>query len=589
MLKVRYLAEDQRAEVSVDQPSAAFSAVRRACEDRGDDLVRNESGTCFTIPWWSFLSCREAIGLILRQHDTGVEFDLTARDLIIEARAREDNYRHALEARPADSDLIQPQLEQAGFTRQLTREQLHNVSKLIALRSGASFSVPGSGKTSEALAYFFLRADPGAQLLVVAPKNAFAAWEEQLKECLPGTDIEFTRLTGGFENILRLIIEEPKFALITYHQLPIVMDQVAGYLTRKPTFMVLDESHRMKRGVEGKHGRTLLALSHLPRNKLILSGTPMPNSLADLVPQFDFLYPEIRSAEEDVKELIQPVYVRTTKPQLGLDPVTPIKVAIPMSPAQRKLYELLKSETAREFADIRSSDRIALRRIGHSVMRLLQLVSNPALLTQSAFDKPELIQDMLSEGGSPKMEWVCNRVRTLARQGRKSVVWSGFVDNVEILAERLRDLGAVYIHGQVEAGSELEEDTREYRVRKFHEDPQTMVLVANPAACGEGISLHKVCHHAIYLDRNYNAAQFLQSQDRIHRLGLPPGTETLIEIAYCPGSIDESVERRLTDKISLMSQVLNDPSINIEPVSVDPDDSYLTDKDVDDFLRHLRE
>jgi SNF2 family DNA or RNA helicase len=152
----------------------------------------------------------------------------------------------------------------------------------------------------------------------------------------------------------------------------------------------------------------------------------------------------------------------------------------------------------------------------------------------------------------------------------------------------LIDLGAVFIHGGVEAGSEEDEETREHRIRKFLTESGTMVLVGNPAACGEGISLHTVCHNAIYLDRNYNAAQYLQSEDRIHRLGLQPNVRTLIEIVYSPGSIDESVDRRLIEKTAQMALVLNDPSLNIEPVSVDPDDPSLSDQDAEDFLRHLR-
>ena len=67
------------------------------------------------------------------------------------------------------------------------------------------------------------------------------------------------------------------------------------------------------------------------------------------------------------------------------------------------------------------------------------------------------------------------------------------------------------------------------KIKRFHEYPNAFVLVANPAACSESISLHTVCHHAIYLDRNYNAGQYLQSEDRVHRLGLPPGQKTIIE------------------------------------------------------------
>ena len=114
-------------------------------------------------------------------------------------------------------------------------------------------------------------------------------------------------------------------------------------------------------------------------------------------------------------------------------------------------------------------------------------------------------------------------------------------------------------------------------------------MVANPAACGEGISLHTVCHHAIYLDRNYNAAQYLQSEDRIHRLGLPPEQETFVEILQAPGTIDESVDRRLSHKIDKMAQVLNDEALKVEPEVVDLDADGFNEGDLTDFLQHLRE
>jgi SNF2 family DNA or RNA helicase len=99
-----------------------------------------------------------------------------------------------------------------------------------------------------------------------------------------------------------------------------------------------------------------------------------------------------------------------------------------------------------------------------------------------------------------------------------------------------------------------------------------MVMVANPAAAGEGISLHTVCHHAIYLDRNFNAAQYLQSEDRIHRLGLPPNQDTTIEIVECAGSVDESVRQRLEFKVGQMAAALNDSGLKISPVPILPDE-----------------
>ena len=71
-------------------------------------------------------------------------------------------------------------LKEKGFSRKLTAEQTRNVSKLVSLPSGATFSVPGAGKTTEALAFYFYKKTEDTRLFIVAPKNAFAAWEEQL-------------------------------------------------------------------------------------------------------------------------------------------------------------------------------------------------------------------------------------------------------------------------------------------------------------------------------------------------------------------------------------------------------------------------
>ena len=97
-------------------------------------------------------------------------------------------------------------------------------------------------------------------------------------------------------------------------------------------------------------------------------------------------------------------------------------------------------------------------------------------------------------------------------------------------------------------------------------------MVANPAAAGEGISLHTVCHHAIYLDRNFNAAQYLQSEDRIHRLGLSQNQQTTIEIVECAGTVDETVRQRLEFKVAQMADALNDSGLKIAPVPMDPDE-----------------
>lgn len=262
---------------------------------------------------------------------------------------------------------------------------------------------------------------------------------------------------------------------------------------------------------------------------------------------------------------------------------------IPLSDAQARLYRLCAKEVYRDAEKaLRSRDKNVLRSFGRSYLILLQLVSNPALLAahRSRFDDADLIACLQSD--SPKLAYVCYRARHLVAQGHKVLIWSGFVQNVELLALRLLDLGADYIHGGVETGSEEEDETRENKIARFHNDPNAMVLVANPAAAFEGISLHTVCHHALYLDRNYNAAQFLQSADRIHRLGLPPDQKTFIEFVYSPGTIDESVNRRLAFKIDQMESALRDPSISLPTHWIDDLDEMPDAEDIKDLLETLR-
>jgi hypothetical protein len=219
----------------------------------------------------------------------------------------------------------------------------------------------------------------------------------------------------------------------------------------------LDESHRIKSGVGKQTARATLGLSHLPVGKLIMSGTPMPQSLDDLIPQFTFLYPEIPAETDTVVGLMRPVYVRTNKTELGLPPVTRIMARLPMAPVQNELYKLMKFEVAREAATALSiPSKQAFRSLGRSVARLLQFVSNPALLSANLnFAHPDLLAAVLAEGDGPKLKYVLKKARQLARQGDKVLIWSSFVRNVEYISERLADLGAVFIHGGVDVISVL--------------------------------------------------------------------------------------------------------------------------------------
>lgn len=527
-----------------------------------------------SFPWRYFLSTRGIISQYIRAHREQISLSITPTAKALMQTANGVSYSAALALPQRSEQEIERILASRSFERPLTDNQKHNLNKISQFPGAATFSVPGAGKTTEALAFFFINADPNDRLLVVAPKNAFGAWDEQLAACVPYIQDHFVRLRGGEVAISDALSGKPKFMIITYDQLPRVKALIVSLLSAGNVFMFLDESHRIKGGKQIKRADAILEMAHLPKRKLIMSGTPMPQGPKDLVSQFSFLYPSKASDESNVIDLIQPIYVRTTKGQLGIPDVTHKVVTVKMSPLQREIYKTLKSEIRRQLNPVLSdTSKYELRRIGKCVMKVMEFVSNPALLSTDmdyVFDRR--VGDLLLASDGPKIDYVCRRARQLASEGKKVLIWSCFVQNVELIALRLSDLGAEFIHGGVDAGDENDADTREGKIKRFHDDPSCKVLVANPAACSEGISLHKVCQNALYLDRSFNAAHYLQSEDRIHRLGLPADAHPLVEFVECEESIDQVVRQRLTYKVSIMAKALNDTSLKVDPAFIDYDD-----------------
>lgn len=541
-----------------------------------------QEGNQLRFPFRVFIAIRKEVAKYIKNHGISCSYSDKIREVLQSVNSR--SYSAALKATALTEDAVQQKLDAAGFTRCLTNNQMNNVRRLAPLPAGATFSVPGAGKTTEALAYFFCNSKPDDHLLVVGPLSAMGAWETQLHDCCPEKDYQFVRLRGGEKKIDRILRDAPKFMVISYGQFAIASHLIKEFLTYHSVVMFLDESHRIKSGRAGVSPQEILNVSYLPERKLIMSGTPCPQSVADLLPQFEFLYPDQIASVDTVVQQLQPIYVRTTKGQLGIPPISHRKVSLDMSPLQREVYNAIKSETKRQLMTMVSdAAKYSLRDIGKKIMKVMAFTSNPSLLASDMdyiFDKR--LGDLLAVDCGPKIEYACARARELAAEGKKVIIWSQFVKNVLLITERLQDLGADCIYGGVNSGDENEEDTREWKIKEFHTNKQKMVLVLNPSAASEAISLHKACHHAIYVDRSFNAAHYLQSEDRIHRLGITEDEAPTIEIVECRGTIDEVIDMRLSLKVKTMADALNDTSLNVEAIPYDIDFS-IDDMNSDDI------
>ncbi|KJK55183.1 DEAD/DEAH box helicase [Saccharothrix sp. ST-888] len=529
-----------------------------------------------------------------------VEWDRELRDLVVGVVQDADAVKQQLEdpGRPwhvSPSDV--PSLLGQSWRAELGEFQLRDIAKLLSLQHGANFSVPGAGKTRVALALYAAQREQGkvSRLLVVCPKSAYESWQYETGACfsLPLRPHILDRPLDEWAEVL----------IVNYERLERSLPTLSGWMRTAPTMIVLDEAHRMKLGARGTYGAACMALGPLARRRLILTGTPAPNGSRDLESLLGFVWPghgqQTVSRAVSGRDLayastvLRPLFTRTTKQELGLPPVKLRMRYVDMPPLHSELYSSLvggmRSGAARD--DLSS--------LGKTALRLLMAATCPALLVEGAsryeplayqlppLQVPEgqplysLLQKLPDYEISPKYQEAAAIVARNAAEGRKTLVWTTFVRGLSTLAQLLERYEPAVVHGGTA--------DREEQLRRFREDPQCKVLVSNPATLGEGISLHQVCHDAVYVDRDFMAGRFMQSLDRIHRLGLDPDTETRITVLAARNTIDEVVESRLEQKLRFMAAVLDDPAVQqLSDLQEEPAIAAgLAPGDMEALVRHM--
>jgi SNF2 family DNA or RNA helicase len=484
-----------------------------------------------------------------------------------------------------------------AWTGELRDFQQRDIAKLLSLQHGANFSVPGAGKTRVALAVYAAQKAAGRvrRLLVVCPKSAYESWQFETGECFrsPLRTHIFEGSLDGWAEVL----------IINYERLDRALGTLATWLKATPAMIILDEAHRMKLGARGTYGAACMALGPLARRRLILTGTPAPNGARDLESLLGFVWPGhghrmVVSAVgggnlAHASTVLRPLFTRTTKHELGLPPVEPKLRTLDMPPLHEEIYASLVGNLSG------ATDRDDLSALGRTALRLLMAATSPALLFEGAsryepltYQLPpleiprsdslySLMQNLPSYEMSPKYMETAAIVASNARLGRKTIVWTTFVRSLTTLQRLLAQYQPAMIHGGT--------PDRDEELRRFREDEDCLVLLSNPATLGEGISLHQVCHDAVYVDRDFMAGRFLQSLDRIHRLGLDAGTETRVTVLAVRNTIDEVVSVRLDQKLEFMAKVLDDPAVQqLSDLEEEPSvASGLDMSDAQALLRHM--
>lgn len=520
-------------------------------------------------------------------------------------------------------------------SRPLLPHQDEGARHALTAVSAANFSVPGSGKTVTALAVAatHLSSDTVELIVVVGPLACFAPWEHEAQAALPGK-LRARRVRGTSDQRRQTYASARRLDLLlaSYSGAAADKSQIIELCRRYRVMLVVDESHRVKRFRGGTWAPALLEIAKHARVKLILSGTPMPQSGRDLYSQLNILWPSgeltgprdqfglrVDQDFESVLRTVQPFVSRAPKEALGLQPYLVLRHDVPMGPIQEEVYLLIEGNFRRRLEDAEHwQEKLAVLRRGRPI-RLLQAASNPDVLNRadSFYSLPRMVSSNSTlmerlaayrSGEVPaKSRTALALIRDLANRGEKVVVWSNFLLNLDQVAQFVRSesgLPVFQVDGRIPTGDEAsdergdlapypqEGDTRERIIERFLSAAGPAVLVTNPASCSESISLHRTCHNAIYLDRTYDSALFLQSIDRIHRLGLPRDVTVTVHLLQATvrgrGTCDQLVDSALARKEATMRQLLEGAELRPLGESPNPLESAEgNEEDLADLLRFL--
>ena len=430
--------------------------------------------------------------------------------------------------------------------------QLDAVRAVKSLPYAAIFHEQGLGKTKIAidLMLLWLSEDVVDTVFVVTKKTLVQNWVNELvshSHITPRTLSDNRRENSIALNSPVLIY------IMNYEVISTNLDLIREFLGTCHVGVILDESQKIK-NPESKLSAYFHSIADRFVRRIIMTGTPVANRPYDIWSQIKFLdggkslgdsFPAFKAALDlplrpssvseyslqlsDTMDKIKHFSIRETKRTAGIElpDKTILTHLVELASRQSAIYGAYRDKMAYELRNLDSFVIDDAEDILKRLLRLVQCASNPGLIDKTYKELP---------GKYLKLVELFDDIKL---QSNKAIVWTGFIDNVEWLSGKLHEFMPQKLHGSMSVSD------RNESIRKFKTDNDCRLLLATPGAAKEGLTL-TVAHHAIFYDRGFSLDDYLQAQDRIHRIS--QSEECFVHNLIAKDTIDEWVDMLLHAK-----------------------------------------
>lgn len=387
--------------------------------------------------------------------------------------------------------------------------------------------------------------------LIVVPASLLPNWKKEIRRFSSLRVYEYAGDQRSREALKKF--GRYQLVLTTYGLLRRDIDQLEQYAFK---CVILDESQNIKNPDSVSYHAVIRLKSD---HRLVLTGTPIENSLRDLWAQFNFINPGLlgtlsdfrnrfihpivkegnERARQRLQQLISPFFLRRTKGQVAPELPSLMEEVIycEMPEEQQEVYTKEKNTLRNTLLEEWHKNKmIAL----NGITRLRQLANHPRMVL------PEYT------GSSGKMEQVLEAYETLLSEGHKVLIFSSFVTHLKLLVAEFEARGWKYA---LLTGSTTD---REGEIDRFSRNKEVSAFFISLKAGGVGLNLTEA-DYVFILDPWWNPAAEMQAESRAHRIGQQK--QVFVYRFITSGTIEEKIRQLQERKSELSGRLIteNDP------------------------------